>query len=147
MSTAPDPHFAARQATAALIRRYYEAFNAGDSAAMLAFLADDVIHDVNQGERRVGLDKFKAFNARMDHHYKERLENIAVMVSQDGTRAAAEFNVHGAYMNTDEGLPKATGQKYVLPAGTFFAIRDGKIARVTTYYNLTDWIMQVSPNA
>jgi steroid delta-isomerase-like uncharacterized protein len=135
---------AARQATAALIRRYYEAFNSGDNEAMIACLTDDVIHDVNQGERRVGLDKFKAFNARMDHHYKEKLENIAVMVSQDGSRAAAEFNVHGQYLNTDEGLPKAKGQTYVLPAGTFFAIRDGKIARVTTYYNLTDWIMQVS---
>lgn len=144
MSNNPDPNFAARQATAALIRTYYEAFNAGNSAGMLAHLTDDVIHDVNQGERRQGLDRFKAFNARMDHHYKERLENIAVMVSQDGTRAAAEFNVHGEYLNTDEGLPKAKGQKYVLPAGTFFAIRDGKISRVTTYYNLTDWIMQVS---
>jgi steroid delta-isomerase-like uncharacterized protein len=135
---------AARKATAALIRRYYDAFNSGDTAGMVACLADDVIHDVNQGERRHGLDKFKAFNARMDHHYKERLENIAVMVSQDGTRASAEFNVHGSYLNTDEGLPKAKGQKYVLPAGTFFAVRDGKIARVTTYYNLTDWIMQVT---
>ena len=37
---------------------------------MIACLTDDVIHDVNQGERRTGLDKFKAFNARMDHHYK-----------------------------------------------------------------------------
>jgi steroid delta-isomerase-like uncharacterized protein len=137
-------HSSARRATAALIRRYYEAFNAGDHAGMIACLTDDVIHDINQGERRVGLDKFKAFNARMDHHYKEKLENIAVMVSQDGTRASAEFNVHGTYLNTDEGLPKAKGQTYVLPAGTFFAIRDGKIARVTTYYNLTDWIMQVS---
>ena len=134
----------ARKATAALIRRYYEAFNSGDNDTMIACLTDDVIHDVNQGERRMGLDKFKAFNARMDHHYKEKLENIAVMVSQDGSRAAAEFNVHGSYLNTDEGLPKAKGQTYVLPAGTFFAIRDGKIARVTTYYNLTDWIMQVS---
>jgi hypothetical protein len=32
----------------------------------------------------------------------------------------------------------------VLPAGTFFSIRDGKISRVTTYYNLTDWIAQVA---
>ena len=135
---------AARRATAALIRRYYDAFNGGDHGGMIACLTEDVIHDINQGERRVGLDKFKAFNARMDHHYKEKLENIAVMVSQDGSRAAAEFNVHGSYLNTDEGLPKAKGQTYVLPAGTFFAIRDGKIARVTTYYNLTDWIMQVS---
>lgn len=130
--------------TAALIRRYYEAFNKGDSEAMIACLTEDVIHDVNQGERRSGKDKFRAFSARMDHHYKERLENIAVMVSKDGTRAAAEFNVHGKYLNTDAGLPEAKGQTYVLPAGTFFAIRDGKIARVTTYYNLTDWIAQVA---
>jgi len=134
----------ARRATAALIRRYYEAFNAGDNATVISCLTPDVIHDVNQGERRTGIEKFKAFQARMDHHYKEQLKDIAVMVSQDGTRAAAEFNVHGSYLNTDEGLPKAKGQTYVLPAGAFFAIRDGKIARVTTYYNLTDWIMQVS---
>ena len=134
----------ARIETAKLIRRYYDAFNAGDSEGMLALLADDVIHDVNQGERRQGKDKFRAFNARMAHHYKEELRDIAVMVSKDGSRAAAEFNVHGSYLNTDEGLPKANGQTYVLPAGTFFAVRDGKIARITTYYNLTDWIAQVS---
>lgn len=137
-------HSEARRATAALIRRYYEAFNKGDNAAMLGMLTDGIIHDVNQGERRVGKEKFKAFQARMDHHYKEKLENIAVMVSQDGSRAAAEFNVHGSYLNSDEGLPKAKGQTYVLPAGAFFSIENGKIARVTTYYNLTDWIMQVS---
>jgi steroid delta-isomerase-like uncharacterized protein len=135
---------ATRIATAKLIRAYYDAFNRGDSEAMIGMLTDDVIHDVNQGERRHGKDKFRAFNARMDHNYSERLENIVVMVSKDGTRASAEFNVHGVYKNSEEGLPPAKGQKYVLPAGTFFAIRDGRIARVTTYYNLTDWIAQVA---
>ncbi len=139
-----SPESETRAAAAALIRAYYVAFNAGDSDAMLAFLTDDVIHDVNQGERRHGKDKFKAFNARMDHNYSEELRDIVVLVSKDGTRAAAEFNVHGVYKNSEEGLPPATGQKYVLPAGTFFALRDGKIARVTTYYNLTDWITQVA---
>ncbi len=133
-----------RVETAKLIRAYYDAFNRGDSEAMLGFLTDDVIHDVNQGERRQGKDKFRAFNARMDHHYKEELKDIVVLVSRDGARAAAEFNVHGTYKNTDAGLPEAKGQKYVLPAGTFFAMRDGRIARVTTYYNLTDWIAQVA---
>lgn len=135
---------AARAATAALIRDYYQAFNSGNSDGMIAFLSEDVIHDVNQGERRQGKDKFRAFNARMDHHYKEELKDIVVMVSKDGARASAEFNVHGKYLNTDEGLPDAKGQTYVLPAGTFFAIKDGKITRVTTYYNLTDWILQVT---
>ena len=130
--------------TRALLERYYVAFNAGDSDGMLTCLSDNVVHDVNQGERRTGREKFRAFNARMAHCYGEKLENITLLVSDDGRRAAAEFNVLGTYKNTDEGLPPASGQKYALPAGTFFAIRDGKIDRVTTYYNLTDWLMQVT---
>ncbi|MEQ8823748.1 MAG: ketosteroid isomerase-related protein [Filomicrobium sp.] len=134
----------ARQATAALIRRYYDAFNSGNQDAMLECLSDDVVHDVNQGERRQGKDKFKAFLARMDHHYEEKLDGIVVLVNKDGTRAAAEFNVSGKYLQTENGLPEANGQTYSLPAGSYFAIRDGQISRVTTYYNLTDWIAQVA---
>lgn len=129
--------------TLALIRRYYDAFNRGDSEGMLACLADDVLHDVNQGSRREGKAAFRAFNAHMEHCCKEQLEGIVVMASDDGARAAAEFNVIGAYLETDEGLPPAKGQAYRLPAGTFFAVRDGLITRVTTYYNLTDWLTQV----
>lgn len=131
-------------ATQALIARYYDAFNRGDTDGMLACVADDLIHDTNQGDRRIGRDRFHAFCARMSHHYKERLDDIVVMSTPDGARAAAEFNVNGQYLVTETGLPDATGQSYQLPAGTFFAVRDGKIARVTTYYNLTDWIIQVS---
>ena len=62
-------------------------------------------------------------------------------------RAAAEFNVAGTYLETDEGLPPASGQRYRLPAGTFFAVDGGLITRITTYYNLTDWLMQVTGEA
>lgn len=127
-----------------LIGRYYAAFNAGDVDGMLACVSDDVVHDVNQGERRAGKERFHAFCARMGHHYQEQLEDIVIMVSEDESRAAAEFNVVGQYLETEPGLPPAAGQKYVLPAGTFFAVKDGLIVRVSTYYNLTDWIMQVS---
>jgi hypothetical protein len=48
--------------------------------------------------------------------------------------------VHGTYLATDEGLPAAAGQTYILPAGAFFDIRGGRIARVSNYYNLADWI-------
>ena len=81
------------------------------------------------------------------HHYDEKLDGVTVMTSRDGMRAAAEFNVVGRYLVSETGLPDAKGQRYALPAGAFFAIRDGKIARVTTYYNLTEWIMQVSVEA
>jgi steroid delta-isomerase-like uncharacterized protein len=114
---------------------------------MLALLTEDVAHDVNQGGREVGRDAFAAFMARMDRCYRERLADIVVMAEPSGTRAAAEFTVHGEYLATDEGLPEARGQRYSLPAGAFYAIRDGRIARVTMHYNLADWIAQVKAGA
>jgi steroid delta-isomerase-like uncharacterized protein len=132
-----------RDATAALIERYYAAFNAGDNDAMLACLTEDVAHDINQGGRQSGKAAFRDFLAHMDRCYRERLADIVVMTAPDGTRAAAEFVVHGEYLSTDAGLPPASGQTYVLPAGAFFEIRDGAIARVSVHYNLADWIAQV----
>jgi steroid delta-isomerase-like uncharacterized protein len=133
-----------RATTESLIARYYDAFNRGDAEGMLSCLAEDVAHDVNQGVRRPGKAAFRTFLEHMNRCYREKLEDIIIMASADGGRAAAEFNVRGVYLATDEGLPPASGQTYVLPAGTFFVVRDGLIARVTTYYNLTDWLMQVS---
>ena len=134
----------AREDTIALIERYYAAFNAMDIEAILACLTDDVAHDINQGERETGKDAFRAFLGRMDHAYSEQLRDIVIMTSRDGARAAAEFMVHGVYKVADEGFPPAHGQSYVLPAGGFFDVKDGKIARVSVYYNLADWIAQVS---
>jgi steroid delta-isomerase-like uncharacterized protein len=134
----------ARTEAIALIARYYEAFNRGDSAAMLAFLSDNVAHDINQSERQTGIDAFRTFLAHMDRCYSERLTDIVIMANDTGTRGAAEFEVHGKYLATDEGLPPASGQTYVLPAGTFFEIEDGKISRVSVYYNLADWTAQVA---
>lgn len=133
--------------TQTLIQAYYDAFNRGDREATLALLGEDVIHDLNQGAREVGREAFRTFFARMDRSYAERLEDIVIMVSSDGARAAAEYVVHGTYEADDEGLPAASGQRYVLPGGAFFSIQDGKITRVTNYYNLGDWIAQVTDAA
>ncbi|MBB6011507.1 steroid delta-isomerase-like uncharacterized protein [Aquamicrobium lusatiense] len=127
-----------------IISAYYDAFNRQDMDAFLDLLTDDVAHDINQGERQTGKDIFRSFMDKMNRSYRERLTDIVIMESADGTRGAAEFTVNGEYLATDEGLPEAKGQKYVLPAGAFFDIRDGKVARISNYYNLNDWIAQVS---
>ena len=127
-----------------IIQTYFDAFNAGDTDAMLDCLTDDVAHHVNEGNIRVGKEKFAEFNAHMTRCYRENLTDMVVFVSDDGTRGAAEFVVNGTYLATDEGLPEAKGQTYRLPAGSFFSLKDGKISRVTTYYNLSDWIGQGS---
>lgn len=139
----PDARTDARTDAIALLARYYAAFNAGDWQGMLDCLTDDVAHDVNQGDRVVGKAAFAQFLQHMERCYKERLENIVLMADDHGTRAAAEFVVHGQYLATDEGLPEACGQTYVLPAGAFLQIDGGKISRLTMYYNLSDWNRQV----
>lgn len=127
----------------ALIAAYYDAFNAGRTDDMLAMLHDDVEHHVNEGKIRRGRALFAEFNAHMTESYRENLTDMVIMANEAGDRAAAEFVVNGTYLKTDPGLPEARGQTYRLPAGAFFTIRDGRIARVTTYYNLADWMAQV----
>ncbi|MDQ1901444.1 ketosteroid isomerase-related protein [Paracoccus sp. WLY502] len=130
--------------TKTLIAAYYDAFNAGRTDDMLALLHDEVEHHVNEGGIRKGKALFSDFNRHMTESYKETLTDMVIFANELGDRAAAEFVVNGTYLKTDDGLPEARGQTYRLPAGTFFTIRDGKIARVTTYYNLADWTRQVS---
>lgn len=132
------------QATRALIQSYYDAFNAGDAQGMLACVSDGIEHRVNEGAIRLGREKFAEFCSHMGVSYREQLKDMVIFVSEDGARGAAEFVVHGAYLQTDPGLPEARGQTYILPAGAFFDLQDGKISRVTTFYNLSDWIAQVS---
>ncbi|WP_170438382.1 ketosteroid isomerase-related protein [Ruegeria arenilitoris] len=126
------------------IQAYFDAFNAGDVAGMLACLSDDVAHHLNEGRIRVGKEKFAEFCAHMNRCYRENLTDMVIFEAQGGTRAAAEYIVNGTYLETDAGLPAASGQSYRLPAGSFFDLKDGKITRVTTYYNLADWVKQVS---
>jgi len=127
-----------------IIERYFAAFNTSDTHEMLACLTDDVAHHVNQGGVRTGKAAFAEFCAHMDHCYQEELTDLVILSEASGNRAAAEYTVNGNYIETDDGLPEADGQAYSLPAGSFFDIRDGLISRVSTYYNLNEWIRQVS---
>ncbi|WP_459206593.1 ketosteroid isomerase-related protein [Pseudomonas sp. MLB6B] len=127
-----------------LVHAYYAALDAGDLPSLLALLNEDVIHDIDQGERQMGKRAFAAFMDETNRCYRERLDDLVVMQNAEGNRAAAEFTVHGQYLESAEGMPAAKGQTYVLSAGTFFYIHCGKIARVSHYRNLNDWLEQVS---
>lgn len=131
------------QNTTKLIQQYYDSFNRQDMETFLNCLSDNVVHDINQGGSEIGKDKFSKFMDHMNHCYKENIKDLVIMVSDNGHHAAAEFVIEGTYLTTDSGLPEAKGQKYSLTVGAFFKIKDGKIERVTNYYNLKDWLKQV----
>jgi steroid delta-isomerase-like uncharacterized protein len=77
----------------------------------------------------------------MDHCYSEQVTQLTVMAN--GNHAAAEFVIEGIYKTTDGDFLPATGQRYTLPVGAFFDVHDGRIRRVTNYYNLQDWLARV----
>lgn len=126
-----------------LVLSYYAALNRNDREGVLALLSEDVVHELNQGPREVGRAAFGGFLERMEACYQEQLRDIVVMASPDGLRAAAEYVVHGEYVQDDIGMPPARGQRYVMPGAAFFALRDDRIRRVSDCYNLQEWLAQV----
>ena len=78
-----------RAASIDLIQRYFRAFNAGDRPAFFALLAEDVVHDLNQGGTETGLSAFRTFMERMDRCYAEQIGDLVIMADESGTRAAA----------------------------------------------------------
>lgn len=128
-----------------IVKNYYQAFNNKDWNGMLALLHTEIRHEANQGGVRIGIEKFTEFLQHMDECYDETLTDMVFFTEPTDNRVAVEFVVNGIYKNNDgEDLPPARNQKYVLPAAAFLELKDGKIARVTTYYNLPLWIELVS---
>ena len=126
------------------VQSYYAHFNNKNWPGMLDLLHPEIKHEANQGDTRVGKELFTEFLAHMERCYDERLTDMVFFSEPKNERVAVEFVVNGTYISTDSDLPEAKGQKYVLPAGAFLEVKDGKIARVTTYYNLPLWMKMVT---
>ncbi|AHM59653.1 hypothetical protein D770_06950 [Flammeovirgaceae bacterium 311] len=127
------------------VKQYYAAFNKKDYKAMLALVHSDIHHEPNQGETRKGKEKFEEFLLGNDEAYEETLSDMVFFEAESAaSRVAVEFTVNGIYKKGDEGFPVARGQKYVLPAAAFLEVKENKISRVSTYYNLPLWIKLVS---
>lgn len=127
-----------------IAKEYYKSFNQQDWKGMLALVHTNVRHEPNQGEARSGIVKFTEFLQHMEEAYEEKLTDMVFFTEPSGSRVAVEFTVNGIYKKGDEGFPPAHGQKYVLPAAAFLEVKEGKISRITTYYNLPLWTKLVS---
>jgi steroid delta-isomerase-like uncharacterized protein len=140
----PLPSRQKKMSSIQTVSAYYAAFNRGDLEAMLDLAHDDIRHEPNQGTPRIGKALFAEFLQKMDSAYSEQIHDLVLFEGQVPGRVAAEFTIHGIYKQGEAGLPEAHGQSYILPVGAFLEVRDGKVARVTTYYNLELWIELVS---
>jgi steroid delta-isomerase-like uncharacterized protein len=78
-----------------LVLTYYAAFNRGDWNGMLELLAEDVVHDLNQGARETGREAFAAFLARMNGSYREQLRDVRGGAGDAG-RSTCRRRIRGA---------------------------------------------------
>ena len=127
-----------------IIQKYYDAFNGSSMEVFFDLLTEDVIHDINQEGQEIGKSAFRHFMDAANRHCKERVVDLLIFANDSGTRAAAEFFVEGEYLVSVEGKPPAEGQTYRLRCGAFFELEHNRISRVTTYYNLKEWVALVS---
>jgi steroid delta-isomerase-like uncharacterized protein len=126
------------------VQQYYNHFNNRNWEGMLSLLDPAIRHEPNQGDVRIGIELFTAFLQNMDESYAETLHDMVFFTEPTKTRVSCEFVVHGIYKKGEDDMPKAHNQTYVLPAASFLEVKNGKITRVTTYYNLPLWIKLVS---
>jgi hypothetical protein len=125
-----------------LIQAYVDAFNRHDLERQLAVLHPDVEHEINEGPTEIGIAAFRRFKEKMNVHYREQLRDVRVYGDADS--GACEFICEGEYLVCDDGLPAAHGQRYSIRAAFFVSAAEGKISRMTSYYNLKNWIDAVS---
>jgi steroid delta-isomerase-like uncharacterized protein len=124
----------------ALIQKYYEYFNQKNWDSFLGLLDTNVIHEINQGSKELGLSQFKKFLNRMNECYNETISHITIYSSDLSNLYSVQYTVTGKYLKTDKGLPPAHGQTYEVKGAAFFEIEDQKIKVITNYYNLNEWI-------
>ena len=68
------------------------------------------------------------------------------MPNEDESNISTEYLVKGTYYNTKVGLFPAANQYYeILCTALFKFSKDGKISRITRYYNTKKWLDIVNP--
>ncbi len=80
-----------------IVRQYYNSFNEKNFEGMLALLHPEVRHEPNQGEVRVGIEKFTEFMKMMDDSYEETLTDMVFFTEPTDKRVSVEFVVNGIY--------------------------------------------------
>lgn len=119
-----------------IARRYLEAINAWDFAAMRAMLASDVVFEMPFApagfERRIdGLEKVMAFLVQVPGVVVDGSENLHDIVID--TLSTNPNEIVAEYKSNMKLIP--TGLGYTNEYVTRFSIRDGKITRFAEYYD------------
>jgi steroid delta-isomerase-like uncharacterized protein len=127
-----------------LIQEYFRFIHASEWVLASELLADQVLHDINQGPRVIGREPFYKYLVEMSRYYEEQVSELQILVSDDGLRGSVEYYITGRYKKTHGTLPRANGQSYEGYHGVFFEVEGSLISRFSHYFNFQSFLEQIS---
>ncbi|MFB2550695.1 ketosteroid isomerase-related protein [Ensifer soli] len=120
----------------AIALRFMEALNQRDFTTIRALIDEDVALDSLTGQRTVGAEPLVTAVMSYFRHFDETFGDMVLMHDAFGQRAAVDVTARGAYRETMDGFPPASGQAYSVPSIFVLEIEDGLVQRLTHYRNM-----------
>jgi len=117
------------EATAALVRRFYEEmWNRWDFGLADELLAEDLVFRGSFGVDVEGRPAFRDYMALVRSGFPDFHNEVEDLIVE-GNRAAARLTYRGTHLGPALGVP-ATGRRITYGGAAFFTVRDGLVASV-----------------
>jgi steroid delta-isomerase-like uncharacterized protein len=119
------------------------AWNKHDVNEIAKFYTDDCFkEDVAIGKSARGKEEMKALIAGGFASIPDmKIELLSVF--SNGRWAATEWIMSGTYSNIYPGWSSATGKYFSIPGATIMELREGKINRISDYWNFASFQKQI----
>ena len=130
-----------------MLREENAAWNAHDVDRIAAFYTDDCVkEDLAIGKATRGKTEMRAliggaFTAMPD------MKIELVTLFDCGDWAATEWIMSGGYSNDYPGMPVATGRRFSVRGASIMELRNGKISRISDYWDFASFLRQVGSAA
>jgi len=126
-----------------LLKEENAAWNSHDVDKIATFYTDDCIkEDVAVGVRARGKEAMNAVNRGAFAAVPDMKIELGLIISS-GDKAATEWTMSGTYSSKQPGAPPVTGRPFSIKGATIMQLRDGRISRVSDYWDSALFLRQV----
>ena len=130
-----------------MLRGENAAWNAHDVKSIAAFYTDDCFkEDIAVGKATRGKEEMKALIAGAFTAIPDmKIELVTLFCC--GEWAATEWVMSGSYSSDYPGFPLAAGKYFSVRGASVMKLHDGKISRISDYWNFASFLQQVGSTA
>ena len=128
-----------------MLRAENAAWNAHDVEKIATFYTDDCFkEDIAVGKATRGKEEMKALVAGAFAAIPD-MEIELVTLFHCGDWAGTEWIMSGSYSSDYPGFPQAAGRHFSVRGASIMELRDGRISRISDYWNFASFLQQVGP--